>query len=324
MVTHMYQGKEYGRGLLALAMLLALLLGLPNLLMAACEGDLTQDGRVDELDVAVMARETGRTDCFTTGCASDLNGDGAVDVQDKKILQSELGRKDCSEADMEIPDNDSSAVQGAAGEAVTQEKSLAVEQEERVEAQEEEKQEGKADATEEREEEAQEEVKEGTESPDASESKPLKEVKKKKRKLSRFKDNADGTVTDPETGLMWTREANLTAVPVLYYEARSFIADMNRGDRPNYGYTDWRLPALAELRSLKDFTNYTGEQKYFPPEGHPFEHVQAMNLEKYYEWPTYFWDTKLSWIGSAYCRLVGRNAGICVGFVWAVRGGKKD
>jgi hypothetical protein len=322
----MCKGKAPGRKLIAPAMLLLLILNLPNLLMADCPGDINRDGRVDGLDFAIMRTEMRRKDCSATPCKSDLNGDGMVTVEDRKILQSEIGRRDCLAESVEIPEDGSGVVlREVPGEAAVQKEPAAeVKREEKVEAEEDEKQEEKTETRKETPTEAQEEVKEETGSPAIPTAKPLKEVKKQKRRNTRFKDHGDGTVTDIETGLMWTREANLTAMPVLYYEARSYIGDMNRGDRPNFGYTDWRLPTLAELRSLKDFTNYTGEQKYFPPEGHPFEHVQSMNLETYYQWPTYFWETKLAWVGSAYCRLVGRNAGTCVGFVWPVRGSKKD
>jgi hypothetical protein len=306
--------------------LVLLLLGLPNLLMADCPGDINRDGRVDGLDFAIMRTEMRRKDCSATPCKSDLNGDGMVTVEDRKILQSEMGRKDCLAESVEMPEDGSGVVlREVPGEAAVQKEPAAeVKREEKVEAQEDEKQEEKTETREETPAEAQEELKEETGSPAISDTKPLKEVKMTKLKLFRFIDHGDGTVTDQETGLMWTRDADLPAETLFFYEALSYVDEMNKGNLTNFGYADWRLPTLEELQSLKDFTDYVGDKKYFPPEGHPFESVRWLNYDTYYQWPTYFWTTKLSWMVSLYCRLVGSNTATCVGYLWPVRGGKKD
>lgn len=63
----------------------------------------------------------------------------------------------------------------------------------------------------------------------------------------RFTDNADATITDNLTGLMWTQDANLQGY---WYSALNYVAEMNEGVYPNFGYTDWRLPNVNELKSL--------------------------------------------------------------------------
>jgi len=61
----------------------------------------------------------------------------------------------------------------------------------------------------------------------------------------RFVDNADGTVTDKLTGLMWTKDANLPNSNISWYQAIDFVKTVNAGN-----YTDWRLPNVKEIESL--------------------------------------------------------------------------
>ena len=130
---------------------------------------------------------------------------------------------------------------------------------------------------------------------------------------TRFKDNEDGTVTDSKTGLMWTKNANLPNDTMLFHQALDYIKRMNEGKYPNFGYTDWRLSNLRELRSLIDYTKYTFKGHELPSR-HPFENVQLAN---------YVSNTDYSRFFSIYCRLVGHNVASCYGYVWPVRGGQE-
>ena len=65
--------------------------------------------------------------------------------------------------------------------------------------------------------------------------------------LSRFEDNADGTVTDTLTGLMWQKQYEQN--PMTWEQALTQINSMLLGD-----YTDWRLPTREELRSIVDYS----------------------------------------------------------------------
>lgn len=88
--------------------------------------------------------------------------------------------------------------------------------------------------------------------------------------LGRFIDMSNGTVLDKNTGLMWVQDANIATTPLPYGAARQFVAEMNAGKRPNFGYTDWRLPSINDLDNLID------KNKYYPalPEGNPFKNIQ--------------------------------------------------
>jgi hypothetical protein len=86
----------------------------------------------------------------------------------------------------------------------------------------------------------------------------------------RFTDHDDGTVTDNLTGLMWTKDANLSAGALSWQQALDYVAGMNDGAYQNFGYTDWSLPNRSQLRSLLDYSVYLPVL----PSDHPFSNVQ--------------------------------------------------
>lgn len=68
----------------------------------------------------------------------------------------------------------------------------------------------------------------------------------------RFTDNNDGTITDNQTGLMWTREDSWQVESrwLSWDEAREYTH--NLAYQKLAGYNDWRLPEKEELLSLVD------------------------------------------------------------------------
>lgn len=278
---------------------LLIILSFADYLIAACPGDINRDGGVDQLDAGIVETEIGRTNCFTEPCQADLNGDGEVNGKDKEIVQSDLGRMDCLQGNEKLLENAGPSPEGVPGEEESRDEpqpkpgSVSTDQ-------------------------AAGESGEEFEAP----GKPDREVsptdEPSKIKFTRFKDNEDGTITDPDTGLMWTKNANLPADKMLFYNSLNYVREMNRGHIPNFGYTDWRLPTLEELKSLVDYTLYSGRGHGLPT-GHPFNNVQ---LQKYGSYPVgsvYFWQSENAWLFSLYCRVVGRNVGSCLGYVWPVR-----
>ena len=61
----------------------------------------------------------------------------------------------------------------------------------------------------------------------------------------RFVSNGDGTVTDTKTGLMWAAKDN--GIHINWTDASSYCQNYSGG-----GHTDWRMPTLAELKTLYD------------------------------------------------------------------------
>ncbi len=63
-------------------------------------------------------------------------------------------------------------------------------------------------------------------------------------------DNGDGTVSDSQTKLMWQREQSVTEqYGITWQAAISHCATLSLA-----GHADWRLPTLAELLTLLDFS----------------------------------------------------------------------
>jgi hypothetical protein len=78
-----------------------------------------------------------------------------------------------------------------------------------------------------------------------------------------YKDNGDGTVTDLNTGLMWTRDPGSKKT----YEQGAANASACRVG----GYRDWRLPTIKELYSLILFTGTDPHPGSINPNGqNPF------------------------------------------------------
>jgi hypothetical protein len=135
----------------------------------------------------------------------------------------------------------------------------------------------------------------------------------------RFQDSGDGTVIDAQTGLMWTQNANLLPEPITLYQALSYIEGMNAGTYPNFGYTDWRLPTLDEFQTLIDYRRYSRKGHGLIYKHHPFKNVQFIYFNDRSE-NTYLTDSDYRWFIFSYCTLVGRNAKLCYGYLWPVRG----
>ena len=84
----------------------------------------------------------------------------------------------------------------------------------------------------------------------------------------RFTDNFNETVTDNLTGLMWTKNANLPRGWRTWQHALDYVAKLNI--EAYFGYTDWRMPTIEEMKSL------VGHSQCNPvlPAGHPFTDVE--------------------------------------------------
>jgi hypothetical protein len=94
----------------------------------------------------------------------------------------------------------------------------------------------------------------------------------------RFRDNANGTVTDNLTGLIWLKDAN--CFHRIDGGLRSWDSALAHADNLASGACglsdgsragDWRLPNRNELTSLLDL----GQRDPALPRGHPFTNFQA-------------------------------------------------
>lgn len=62
-----------------------------------------------------------------------------------------------------------------------------------------------------------------------------------------YTDNGDGTITDNNTGLMWSQDQSDDTMP--WERTSEYVSALTTG-----GYTDWRMPTVKELWSIRDFS----------------------------------------------------------------------
>jgi hypothetical protein len=128
----------------------------------------------------------------------------------------------------------------------------------------------------------------------------------------RFTDHGDGTVTDNLTGLMWAKNVNDNGT-MIWNDAIDYANNLSLGTEGcGTTYTDWRLPNLFELESLRDMRNFNPAL----PSGHPFTNVQN----------GYYWSSTthpnqylLAWYMSFFYGYIDYNNKASYYNVWPVR-----
>jgi len=142
----------------------------------------------------------------------------------------------------------------------------------------------------------------------------------------RFTDNADGTVTDNLTGLIWLKNANCFGTRA-WSQA---LTDCNNLADGSCGLTDgsvagdWRLPNVKELQSLIHYGVYgpalpdtAGTGKW--TEGDLFSGVQS---SRYWSATTYASHTDHAWTVDLTRGHVSNGHKVSSYYVWPVRGGQ--
>lgn len=87
-----------------------------------------------------------------------------------------------------------------------------------------------------------------------------------------YKDNKDGTISDLNTGLMWSKGVDDTKVSLI--EAEKLAKQLTLG-----GHKDWRVPNIKELYSLIDFRGCTGFSRDGQDSGPPI-HFNRLDKNK--------------------------------------------
>jgi hypothetical protein len=153
--------------------------------------------------------------------------------------------------------------------------------------------------------------------------------------IPRFADNADGTVTDNLTGLIWLKNAGCThffSGDDAGQNARTWADALTAANSLSSSYCglsdgsisgDWRLPNIRELHSLIHYGIYSpavpntaGTGKWTP--GDPFTNLQ---VAPYYSSTTRAEDTSRAWSVLLHDGNVGNSDKTDVLYVWCVRGG---
>ncbi len=145
----------------------------------------------------------------------------------------------------------------------------------------------------------------------------------------RFTDNANETVTDNLSGLIWTKNGNLMETRDSYFDnddiegdgkvvwqhALDYIAELNSDKY--LGYNDWRLPNRKELRSLADYSRIN-------PALNEETRTVFMNVHSGYYWSssTYAEHTFQAWYIHMGDGGVVNSSKLGYGYVWPVRAGQ--
>ena len=122
-------------------------------------------------------------------------------------------------------------------------------------------------------------------------------------------NESDDLVLDKETGLIWTRDANLDGTKN-WRGAIDYCANLSLGGRKG-----WRLPTREELASLLDMSQPGGNL----PSGHPFNNVQS-----YFYWSSTEFEVAnpdLAWALEMSDFTVYTDGKLSPDYVWPVRGG---
>jgi len=119
----------------------------------------------------------------------------------------------------------------------------------------------------------------------------------------RFVDNNDGTITDNKTSLVWQQEDD--GKRRNWDEANEYAKGLELG-----GYSDWRLPTVAELVSIVDYSQYNPaiDTAFFPDTKFSYYWAGTTNaINTDYAYDVYFSDGYMgssSKSGNGYVRCV--------------------
>ena len=157
----------------------------------------------------------------------------------------------------------------------------------------------------------------------------------------RFTNNADGTMTDKLTGLMWTQDGQVAAEDgnancfqgnncdfKTWQEALDYVAGMNAATNPSFGYTDWRLPNILELLSLSNHTisGLNGFTDWLAAQG--FVNVYPSNNRNFYWSSTtalgFSPPGAIAWTFNVLAVSTFADGKTFARSVWPVRGGQQD
>lgn len=107
----------------------------------------------------------------------------------------------------------------------------------------------------------------------------------------RLADNGDGTITDPDTQLMWTKKDSYADLSrcMRWHEGKAYVENLTTG-----GYDDWRLPTQRELYSIYDFPKNNVMGWDHDPENPLHMDEKFADGAAYWYWTSKFYDTELT------------------------------
>ena len=131
---------------------------------------------------------------------------------------------------------------------------------------------------------------------------------------------SDLTAEDKETGLVWTRDANIAGRSMDWSDANDYITQLNR--QRYAGHNDWRLPTKEEIQALVDYPKSQGHTtslyELFNKIG--FKNIQSLN---YWSSTTNAYNTDIAWFVNMWYGIMYvfyKSDGSF--YVWPVRSGQ--
>jgi hypothetical protein len=117
-----------------------------------------------------------------------------------------------------------------------------------------------------------------------------------------FHDNADGTITDRATGLMWSKADGGKGMN--WQDALAWVQKKN--SEKYLGHNDWRMPSVKELQSIVDYSRSpdTTQSAAIDP---LFDYTQITNEGGKADYPFY-------WTNTTHAGLMGGGAAMYVAF----------
>ena len=139
----------------------------------------------------------------------------------------------------------------------------------------------------------------------------------------RFTDNTDGTMTDHLTGLIWTKDANIFGGTSTWYQAMDYVSGMNGGIYQNYGHTDWRLPNVNDLESVRNDNesnpaNWLDGQGFMNLQSNSYWTSTTCKYATDYSMVVYMYNSSLDY---GYM-ITTINKSLNSNYIWPVRGGQ--
>lgn len=106
-----------------------------------------------------------------------------------------------------------------------------------------------------------------------------------------LKDNGDGTISDPDSGLMWTQKDSHAHLGIClnWRQSKEYVENLRTG-----GYDDWRMPSMPEIAGIYDNTKENVNSMDHDPEFPLALDEKFADGAAYWYWTSDYFETDLT------------------------------